>query len=71
MLRATGRKGFRFRTKPPTSEGLSSLSLRALPAISLAPPVTLQLKASDGRCWDARFTRPRVNRPGRFQAQSG
>jgi len=85
--KASGRKGFRFRSKPPTAQGVSGLSLRAgrtarivasaqgpglaLPALPFAPPVTVQLKASDGPCWDARFTRPRANKRGRFRAQSG
>ena len=85
--KATGRKGFRFRSKPPTTEGLSGFSLRAgrmprivasahgaslaLPALPYTPPVTVQLKASGGQCWDARFTRPRANKRGRFGAQSG
>ncbi len=41
-----------------------------LPALPLTPPVTLQLKHSDGTCWGARYTTPTTNETEQFKAKS-
>lgn len=41
-----------------------------LPPLPLAPPLTLQLQASNGDCWEARFGAPEVNDGERVRGES-
>ncbi|HJQ85497.1 MAG TPA: beta-propeller fold lactonase family protein [Candidatus Binatia bacterium] len=40
------------------------------PALPLAPPITLQLQASNGECWESTFSTARVNRDDVFKARA-
>jgi hypothetical protein len=42
----------------------------ALPALPLTPPVRLQLQSRTGACWEAVYSSPKHNDPGRFMAKS-
>jgi hypothetical protein len=46
----------------------ANLDLATLPA---ALPVTVQLKASNGMCWDAGYTAADANNPIRLKAKGG
>jgi len=38
--------------------------------VPLTPPVTVQLSAGSGLCWDAVYSAPIVNNAGSFKAKS-
>jgi len=42
----------------------------ALPVLPLALPAKVQLVAANGQCWEADYSRPRVNAAARFAAKS-
>jgi hypothetical protein len=45
-------------------------SVFAVPTLPLVPPVTVQLKASNGMCWDANYSSPSVNTTTEFKSKS-
>lgn len=86
--RSAGTRGFSYKSKTLTPNGIKSLSLLAgVPGKSTvrltgkgvflpveqppyAPGVTVQLKASNGMCWEASYGAPTTNAGGQFKAKS-
>src|SRR2546427_4060921 len=56
--------------------GAAKISLKGrgvnlpLPTLPLSPPVTVQLQATNGQCWDAVYGTPLVNDASEFKARS-
>ncbi|HVO27190.1 MAG TPA: hypothetical protein VMW56_26565, partial [Candidatus Margulisiibacteriota bacterium] len=42
----------------------------SMPALPLNLPIHVQLQASNGNCWETRFSTPRKNQSDQFDARS-
>lgn len=60
----------------PGAAGKGSVTLAAsgsnltTPTAMLVPPVVVQLRSKDGACFEAWYSAPKTNEPGKFDAKS-